>query len=95
MSVHAILTIIWVAAVVLVLAVTVIGTGLALRRARGHLEGIASDLEKVAQQAGPLEPKLGSIFAELQGVAGSLIRIDNGLGKILEVIGGLVARSGR
>ncbi len=92
MSLHAILTIVWVAAVVLVLAVAVIGTGIALRRARLHLEGVADDLEKVAQQAKPLEPKLASIFGELQGVAGSLIRVDAGLGKILEVIGGLVRK---
>ncbi|WP_337869586.1 hypothetical protein [Meiothermus sp.] len=92
MSLHAILTIIWVAAVVLVLAVAIISTGIALRRARLHLEGVADDLEKVAQQAQPLEPKLASIFGELQGLAGSLIRVDAGLGKILEVIGGLVRK---
>lgn len=91
MSLHAILTIIWVAAVVLVLAVSVISTGLALRRARMHLEGVAADLEKVAEQVRPLEPKLASILGELQGVAQSLIRVDVALGKILEVIGGLAA----
>ncbi|MDX2007869.1 MAG: hypothetical protein SFU83_21725 [Meiothermus sp.] len=92
MSLHALLTIVWVAAVVLVLAVAVIGTGIALRRARIHLEGVADDLERVAEQAKPLEPKLASILGELQGLAGSLVRVDAGLGKILEVVGGLLAR---
>lgn len=92
MSLHALLTIVWVAAVVLVLAVAVIGTGIALRRARIHLEGVADDLERVAEQAKPLEPKLASILGELQGLAGSLVRVDAGLGKILQVVGGLLAR---
>lgn len=92
MSLHAILTIVWVAAVVLVLAVAVISTGLALRRARLHLGGVADDLEKVAEQAKPLEPKLASIMGELQGLAASLLRVDAGLGKILQAIGGLVRR---
>ncbi|MCL4454922.1 MAG: hypothetical protein M1369_02425 [Deinococcus sp.] len=92
MNIYQTLTIIWVAAVVLVLAVAAIGTGLALRRARGHLGGVAQDLEKVSGQAAPLEPKLESLISELQGVAQSLIRIDAALGRILEVVGGLVAR---
>lgn len=92
MSIHAILTIIWVAAVVLVLAIAVISTGIALRRARLHLQGVADDLEKVAEQTRPLEPRLVAILGELQGVAASLTRVDAGLGRILEVARGLVRK---
>lgn len=92
MSVLLTLTIIWVVAVVLALAVFVIGTVLALGNARRHLKGVADDLERVAEQAVPLESTLSSLLAELQGVAGGLVRVDNALGKILDVVGGLVAR---
>ena len=84
------LSFIWVVAVVLVLAVTVIGTALALRSAKNHLKGIANDLELIAERAGPLEPKLTSIGENLNGVAGSLTRVDVGLGQILGVVGGLL-----
>lgn len=84
------LSLIWVVAVVLVLAVTVIGTALALRSAKNHLKGVADDLELIAQRAAPLEPKLSSIGQNLGGVAGSLTRVDAGLGQILGVVGGLI-----
>lgn len=90
MSLLEALTLIWAVAVVLVLAVTVIGTALALRRAKGHLKGVADDLELIAERAGPLEPKLSSIGQNLNGVAGSLTRVDAGLGQILGVVGGLL-----
>jgi len=92
MSLLEALTLIWAAAVVLVLAVTVTGTALALRRARGHLKGVADNLELIAERAGPLEPKLTSIGQNLNGVAGSIGRVDAGLGQILEVVGGLLER---
>lgn len=92
MSLLQALSLIWVIAVTLVLAVTVIGTALALRRAKGHLKGVADDLELIAQRAGPLEPKLTSIGENLGGVAGSLTRVDVGLGQILGVVGGLLEK---
>lgn len=88
------LTLIWCIVVVLVLAVTVILTGLALHSARKHLDGVADNLETVARQAVPLEPKLTAVMTELGGIAAALGRVDAGLGKILEVVGGLVARKG-
>lgn len=84
-------SLVWVVAVVLVLVLALGATAWNLRRARHNLHGIADDLERIGQQAQPLEAKLTSVGSEVEAIVGALGRVDGALGAVLDVVAGLLA----
>ncbi len=86
------LTLIWVGLVVLALVVYLGATALYLHGARGHLAGIADDLEKVAVQTVPLGEKLGQVGADVGAIAGALVRVDTGLGNVIAAVESAAAK---
>lgn len=90
MGVLVVLSIVWVVAVVLALVVALGGTAWNLWRARANLAGIADDLERIADQAEPLETKLTGIGGEVEAIVAALGRVDGALGAIVDVVKGLL-----
>lgn len=93
MTALVVLSLVWVAAVVLALVIALGTTAWNLHRARGHLAGIADDLERIAAQAAPLETKIGVVGGEVEAIVNALTTVDNALGAILDVVAGLSAPS--
>lgn len=80
-----ILTLVLVAVVVLGLAAHLAAVAWALIHARHSVTRIADALEKVAQQAMPLEDKLVTINGALSALAGGLETADRHLGRAARV----------
>ena len=91
MTVLITLTLIWVTVLVLALVVYLTGTAVHLHRARGHLAGVADDLEKIAQQCEPLTDKVTNVGSGVSDLALELTRVDDALGSVLSALGAQVS----
>lgn len=73
------LTLVLVLAIVLVVAGYLIAIALVLIKARSNVSKLADALEGIADEADPLEERIGAIGAALEDTAGSLSRVDEHL----------------
>lgn len=80
-------TLVLAAAVVLALAVYLIGVALKLYRASQHLAKLAAGLIQVKTNAAPLEERLTTIAGALSALRGEFERVDGNLRSTAEALG--------
>jgi len=80
-------TVILAAAIVLVLAVYLIGVAFQLYRASQHLQKLAFGLIQVKTNAAPLEERLTTIAGALSALRGEFERVDGNLRRTAEALG--------
>jgi len=80
-------TLVLTAAIVLVLAVYLIGVAVQLYRASQHLAKLASGLIQVKTNAAPLEERLTTIAGALSALRSEFERVDGNLRATAEALG--------
>jgi len=80
-------TLVLTAAIVLALAVYLIGVALKLYRASQHLEKLAAGLIRVKTNAAPLEERLTTIAGALSALRSEFERVDGNLRDVANALG--------
>ena len=86
MTVLIILSVVWVAVLVLVLVGYLGLATIYLHRARSHVAGIADDLEAVAEGTEPLNDLLGEVATHVTAIHDDMHAVQSGLGQVLEAV---------
>jgi hypothetical protein len=86
LQVLVILSVVWVAVLVLALVGYLGLTAFYLRRAKASVAGIADDLESVAKGTEPLNDLVGEVALHVGAIHDDMDAVNSGLGKVIEAV---------
>ncbi len=86
MQVLIILSVVWVAVLVLALVGFLGLTAFYLRRAKSFVKGIAEDLEAVAAGTEPLNELVGEVATHVGAIHDDMAAVNEGLGRVIDAV---------